>query len=244
MIPHVSGSATTQSNTSRSDSIRELYSSNPTTLLSPAPPYATIDENESFQLSSNYRSDHPLAAVRLSSTFTSSTSSNDRSSHRSHAVGIATTPTSYPTYHPPVRSHLIIDITPGGSISNEKPTRPRSDTFGGVPIPPTAMLPLSSSSRNTTTTTTPSSPSQSHYRTNSSSSLPLHLGGGTFAERKPVLYAGLRAGALFIVCLGVVLIALKIMLPTIEVEDKEFVKLPKSFEELKALNRVLQVRRA
>lgn len=88
----------------------------------------------------------------------------------------------------------------------------------------------------------------------STSSTILHLGGETstrfpksssylnnLEESKPVLYASLKAGLLFIVALGLVYGLLRVLLPPIEPKDWERIKIPKSFEDLKGLNEVLQV---
>ncbi|GAA6061747.1 hypothetical protein JCM10212_000480 [Sporobolomyces blumeae] len=69
----------------------------------------------------------------------------------------------------------------------------------------------------------------------------LHLGGAPLKERRPVLYAGLQAGALLLVSVLALYLVLKGLLPPIDDEHKDKVKLPKSFDDLKALNEVLQV---
>lgn len=56
-----------------------------------------------------------------------------------------------------------------------------------------------------------------------------------------MLHAGLKAGALFLASLLALYILLKTLLPPIDEEHRERVKLPKTFEELKGLNEVLQV---
>jgi hypothetical protein len=56
-----------------------------------------------------------------------------------------------------------------------------------------------------------------------------------------MLHAGLKAGALFMASLLALYILLKTLLPPIDEEHKDRVKLPKTFEELKGLNEVLQV---
>ncbi|ORY86652.1 snare associated Golgi protein-domain-containing protein [Leucosporidium creatinivorum] len=56
-----------------------------------------------------------------------------------------------------------------------------------------------------------------------------------------MLHAGLKAGALFLASLLALYILLKTLLPPIDDEHKDRVKLPKTFDELKGLNEVLQV---
>jgi len=60
-------------------------------------------------------------------------------------------------------------------------------------------------------------------------------------ERRPVLYAGLQAGGLLLLSVLLLYVLLKGLLPPIDDEHKDAVKLPKSFDDLKALNEVLQV---
>lgn len=55
-----------------------------------------------------------------------------------------------------------------------------------------------------------------------------------------MLHAGLKAGALFLASLLALYILLKTLLPPIDDEHRDRVKLPKTFEELKGLNEVLQ----
>lgn len=80
------------------------------------------------------------------------------------------------------------------------------------------------------------------------STQPIHLpddepeGPRSFALRRPRLYASLQALALFLVSLVALYILLRTLLPPIAKHDRASIKLPRSFEDLKELNRVLQVR--
>jgi hypothetical protein len=142
------------------------------------------------------------------------------------------------------------------------PSRPRSSTFGGVELPPAPSLvlerdndaepanELSNGSRLESGESGLPRPSLANRgRSTSVSSLAslrsldpsLHLGGAPLRERRPVLYAGLQAGALLLISLLALYLLLKGLLPPIDDEHKDKVKLPKSFDDLKALNEVLQV---
>ena len=83
----------------------------------------------------------------------------------------------------------------------------------------------------------------SRSRSSSLSSIPssLHLGGGDFRTRRPLLYTGIKAALLFVLCSLSLYLAVKAMLPPIEPEHKDAIKVPKSFEDLKRLNEVLQL---
>lgn len=138
--------------------------------------------------------------------------------------------------------------------------RPRSSTFGGVELPPApsanALLePVDRDADATTTTDTAGAgmtprPNLSRHRSTSLSSLSslrsldpsLHLGGAPLHERRPMLYAGLQAGALLLASVLGLWLVLKGLLPPIDPEHQDKVKLPKSFDDLKSLNEVLQVR--
>ncbi|GAA5877696.1 hypothetical protein JCM16303_000207 [Sporobolomyces ruberrimus] len=150
------------------------------------------------------------------------------------------------------------------TMNNVLPTRPRSSTFGGVELPPAPSLvlerdnedddepahELSNGSRLESGDHVLPRPSLANRgRSTSVSSLAslrsldpsLHLGGAPLRERRPVLYAGLQAGALLLISVLALYILLKSLLPPIDDEHKDKVKLPKSFDDLKALNEVLQV---
>ncbi|GAA6044102.1 hypothetical protein JCM8097_008438 [Rhodosporidiobolus ruineniae] len=134
--------------------------------------------------------------------------------------------------------------------------RPRSSTFGGIELPPSPHP--SSAAAAPKPTNAPQGndllprPALAHRgRSTSVSSLSslrsldpaLHLGGAPLRERRPVLYAGLQAGALLVVSVLGLYLLLKGLLPPIDEEHKKDVKLPKSFDDLKRLNEVLQVYR-
>ncbi|GAA6022652.1 hypothetical protein JCM8202_005035 [Rhodotorula sphaerocarpa] len=148
--------------------------------------------------------------------------------------------------------------------------RPRADTFGGVQLPPAAGLvnlePGQSPYRqggsaggdparrdsddDTDDAIKAESPLLAQRGRNSSvSSLSslrsldpsLHLGGAPLRERRPVLFAGLQAGALLLAAVLGLYLTLKLALPPIDPEHRDKVHLPKSFDDLKELNEVLQV---
>lgn len=169
--------------------------------------------------------------------------------------------------HPSRRNTpFVIDLdTPRTSSSTTlaPTTRPRASTFGGIELPPAPSLvverdpnhdepadELSNDSRLQSGESVLPRPSLANRgRSTSVSSLAslrsldpsLHLGGAPLKERRPVLYAGLQAGALLLVSLLALYLLLKGLLPPIDDEHKDKVKLPKSFDDLKALNEVLQV---
>ncbi|KAM0750510.1 hypothetical protein T439DRAFT_326473 [Meredithblackwellia eburnea MCA 4105] len=89
---------------------------------------------------------------------------------------------------------------------------------------------------------------------NSTTSIPssLHLGGTyipSFLPPKvrewlldhPIVFAGIKGGLLFALSIFALWLLLHTLLPELDEADKAHVKLPKSFDELKALNEVLQV---
>lgn len=156
-----------------------------------------------------------------------------------------------------VGPQFVIDLAPttgegaitGGAASGG---RPRATTFGGVELPPSPNPALQRTADDTSDEDKPTPRPGLNARTRSTSvssvsslrSLDpsLHLGGTTFAERRPLLYASLQAAAILVVsALGMYLV-LKVTLPPIDDGDREKVKLPKSFDDLKELNEVLQVR--
>ncbi|BGO94167.1 hypothetical protein NBRC10512_001319 [Rhodotorula toruloides] len=157
-----------------------------------------------------------------------------------------------------VGPQFVIDLAPttgegaitGGAASGG---RPRATTFGGVELPPSPNPALQRTADDTSDEDKPTPRPGLNARTRSTSvssvsslrSLDpsLHLGGTTFAERRPLLYASLQAAAILVVsALGMYLV-LKVTLPPIDDGDREKVKLPKSFDDLKELNEVLQVYR-
>ncbi|SCV70298.1 BQ2448_1692 [Microbotryum intermedium] len=138
----------------------------------------------------------------------------------------------------------------GSGSSSDAHSRPRSSTFGGVPLPPSPSIPIRPAPKKTVPSHAEAANKQvnrpllSRQRSDSSlRSIPssLHLGGASFAERRPMLHAGLKAGALFLCSLIALYVLLRTMLPPIDEEHKSAVKLPKSFDDLKALNVVLQI---
>ncbi|GAA5880258.1 hypothetical protein JCM3774_002470 [Rhodotorula dairenensis] len=158
---------------------------------------------------------------------------------------------------------FVIDLDPGIGTT----ARPRSATFGGVELPPSRepagpypndadddggdgddddgedkdrkdLLPLSSRPLLSQRGRTASVSSLSSLR---SLDPALHLGGAPLRERRPVLYAGLQAGAILVASVLGLYLALKLALPPIAPEDRDKVRLPKSFDDLKELNEVLQV---
>lgn len=136
--------------------------------------------------------------------------------------------------------------------------RPRATTFGGVELPPSPALVREQDDGGVAEDDDKDVPQSARARpsvaargrstsVSSVSSLrsldpSLHLGGSTFAERRPMLYASIQAAAILVVsALGMYLV-LKVTLPPIDEQDRDKVKLPKSFDDLKELNEVLQVR--
>lgn len=157
---------------------------------------------------------------------------------------------------------FVIDLPSSPSSPDGSPSlggRARSDTFGGVPLPPSHLsnnhaftLDESTASDElphpaTSSSSRPQRPGMGRARSSSLTSLSaldpaLHLGGAPLRERRPVLFAGLQAGGLLVVSLLGLWILLKTLLPPVDEEHKPMLKLPKSFEDLKQLNEVLQVR--
>ncbi|GAA5945274.1 hypothetical protein JCM3775_007418 [Rhodotorula graminis] len=161
---------------------------------------------------------------------------------------------------------FVIDLDAGTPTDEYAGTpalggRPRSSTFGGVELPPapSAAHTLLENDYATTSTSTDDTagagvsftprPDYSRRRSTSLSSLTslrsldpaLHLGGAPLRERRPMLYAGLQAGGLLVVSVLGLWLVLKGLLPPIDPEHQDKVKLPKSFDDLKSLNEVLQV---
>ncbi|GAA5965862.1 hypothetical protein JCM8115_003030 [Rhodotorula mucilaginosa] len=155
---------------------------------------------------------------------------------------------------------FVIELDAGG----DRPGRARSATFGGVELPPSAASGSlhavrghgygdeeeDDKDKDTDREETLARPLLSQRgRTASVSSLSslrsldpaLHLGGAPLKERRPVLYAGLQAGAILLASVVGLYVTLKIALPPIDPQDRDKVHLPKSFDDLKELNEVLQV---
>lgn len=156
---------------------------------------------------------------------------------------------------------FVIELDAGGDRNG----RARSATFGGVELPPSVANPGGSlqavrgrtydgeeddKDKDTDREETLARPLLSQRgRTASVSSLSslrsldpaLHLGGAPLRERRPVLYAGLQAGAILLASVVGLYVTLKLALPPIDPQDRDKVHLPKSFDDLKELNEVLQV---
>lgn len=197
--------------TARSESERELYRLNPHEMLSPVPDGEGVLVEEPHAV---YGSAHTLTTLRSGSNSTSSLASTGE-------------PDAVVRGNP----EFIIDISPPSEAG--RASRPRSDTFGGVPLPP-APSPVAPSR----------SPSAVPPRTRSSltsSPAALRVGGGSFAQRRPMLHACLKASVLFVVSLVGLYVLLRTLLPPIAEKDREVIKIPRSFDDLKALNAVLQV---
>jgi hypothetical protein len=64
---------------------------------------------------------------------------------------------------------------------------------------------------------------------------------GRLTAKRPLLISCLKALLLFLVSLAVLVVLLRTLLPPIDPEDAPNLKIPKSFDDLKNLNRVLQV---
>ncbi|GAA6026109.1 hypothetical protein JCM10207_006238 [Rhodosporidiobolus poonsookiae] len=157
---------------------------------------------------------------------------------------------------------FVIDLAPSPALEDDaSPSlggRPRASTFGGVELPPS---PSPSSQPPSKPAPAPAALQQGDLlprpalatrgRSTSVSSLnslrsldpDLHLGGASLRERRPVLFAGLQAGSILVVSVVGLYLLLKALLPPIDDEHKDAVKLPKSFDDLKRLNEVLQVYR-
>lgn len=222
----------------RSDSSREYYATNPQLLLSPSVPISNLPDTTTTSsgwsstntvVSESFQSAHSLATVRphRSSSSASSSSSQSSSSLRpSNPQFVINEPTDDPST--PTKLPLLV----------VGEARSRASTFGGVPLPPSPLAPL------LTPTAHLSDLPLNRSRSDSFSSLSssLQLGGGSFGERRPKLLAGIKGAALFGLSLLGLYVLLKGLLPPIDDKDREFVKLPKSFDDLKALNGVLQVR--
>lgn len=142
---------------------------------------------------------------------------------------------------------FIIDLEPPGRPA----TRDRSLTFGGMPLPPSPAPPSTfDNNRKDSSTAIRVQPRPSLARQDTDASLnSLRLGGGldgdsdpnSFSSRRPILTSALKALALFVLSLLLLYVTLHTLLPPIDDEHRDKVKLPKSFDDLKSLNEVLQV---
>ena len=61
------------------------------------------------------------------------------------------------------------------------------------------------------------------------------------AKYRPLLIPAAKALALFVFCFVALILLLDNLLPSIDPADRPAVKIPRNFEELKALNQVLQI---
>ena len=248
----------------RSDSEREYYSSNPTHLLSPSIPIASIasiaegNGAESIGPGAELlsRSEHSLQTIR-------------RNKSSSSVASLASDNDPAATYGRTPSDEFIIEIPQKGAGNDgrgefgrpeqegaaqpgsEEYHRNRSNSgvlsFGGVTLPPSTPTrkpsqPLLTrlASTNSVASSLNSPEATRHSVLPLSPASELHLG-GSFAERRPVVAASLKAFALFLLSLAVLSVLLHSMLPPIHKHDWEKLKLPKSFDDLKTLNEVLQV---
>lgn len=195
----------------------------------------------------------------VSSAYRSPVPSTDQPLHSDHVAGSSSSsspPPSTTTMMGPrsYASEHSLHTLRGPKYMIDLPTsRSRSDTFGGVELPSDAQLrrddDRSDSDGDDDDDDKRAGTPLTRQRTSSVSSLrsldpALHLGGAPLKERRPVLYAGLQAGALLLASILGLYLTLKLALPPIDPEHKDKVKLPKSFDDLKELNEVLQVRRS
>jgi len=248
------------SNTSRSSTPREHLTTNPPELITPFDP-RPVGLHEEYsgnwdgnkEVARSYRSEHSLRTIRPNHD------NEQDQEDEEEQPSIASQRRN---------NQYVIDLPSSNSASSQSNTssanhrnRPRSSTFGGVELPPAPSLVLennNTSSPSSTSSPLPNLTSDSilprpalanRGRSTSVSSLSslrslnpaLHLGGAPLRERRPVLYAGLQAGGLLLLSVLLLYVLLKGLLPPIDDEHKDAVKLPKSFDDLKALNEVLQV---
>ncbi|POY76189.1 hypothetical protein BMF94_0709 [Rhodotorula taiwanensis] len=192
----------------------------------------------------------------VSSAYRSPVPSTDQPLHSDHVAGSSSSsspPPSTTTMMGPrsyASEHSLHTLRGPKYMIDLPTTRSRSDTFGGVELPSDAQLrrddDRSDSDGDDDDDDKRAGTPLTRQRTSSVSSLrsldpALHLGGAPLKERRPVLYAGLQAGALLLASILGLYLTLKLALPPIDPEHKDKVKLPKSFDDLKELNEVLQV---
>ncbi|GAA5905757.1 TVP38/TMEM64 family protein [Sporobolomyces salmoneus] len=217
------------------------------------------DKGSNQQVARSYRSEHSMRTIRPGKDDLEDDDEEEGDKEETEDRGQKRRNTQFV---------IDLDTSGGGGGDSESSSsttlvgnRPRSSTFGGVELPPAPSLvlerddsepahELSNDSRLETGDSVLPRPSlASRGRSTSVSSLTslrsldpsLHLGGAPLKERRPVLYAGLQAGALLLISLLALYLLLKGLLPPIDDEHRDKVKLPKSFDDLKALNEVLQV---
>ncbi|GAA5883778.1 hypothetical protein JCM1840_004735 [Sporobolomyces johnsonii] len=258
MPPGRSRSSTVSSSTSRT-SAREHLATNPDTLVvagSPGTPAVNLVQafdwdhrNDSRHGPRSYKSEHSMRTLRAGMGHDDDDDDDEEEEERD-SQGQRRAQSGQQAQ--PRNAQFVIDLAPETGSAT---TRPRSSTFGGVPLPPApppnkdVILQIDNSPDTPSLLPRPTLASANRARSTSVSSVAslgsldpaLHLGGAPLRERRPVLYAGLQAGALLVVSVLALYVLLKGLLPPIDEEHRDKLKLPKSFEDLKALNEVLQV---
>ncbi|GAA5911193.1 hypothetical protein JCM5296_003988 [Sporobolomyces johnsonii] len=254
MAPGRSRSSTVSSSTSRT-SAREHLATNPDQLVaaaSPGTPAVTLAQafdwdhrNDSRGGPRSYKSEHSMRTLRAGMGHEDDDDDDGEGEERRDSEGQRRAQGGQPR-----NAQFVIDLAPESATAT---TRPRSSTFGGVPLPPApppnkpdVILQIDSSpdtpaDSRRASPHRPRSTSVSSVTSLGSLDPALHLGGAPLRERRPVLYAGLQAGALLVVSVLALYVLLKGLLPPIDDEHRDKLKLPKSFDDLKALNEVLQV---
>ena len=247
----------------RSNSEREYYSSNPASLLSPSIPIASIAEGTATARTAPgaevlSRSEHSLKTLRRNGSSSSLASASDdgaADSNRRTAGGDFVIEIPQAKVGKDERGEFgetrrIEEGGMSGGAVEDHSHRHRSNSgaasFGGVSLPPSQPQPRKPTLLTRLTSTTSIASSLNSPEATRQSVLPLspaselHLG-GSFAERRPVVAASLKAFALFLLSLAVLSALLHTMLPPIHRDDWQKLKLPKNIDDLKTLNSVLQI---
>lgn len=220
-------SSTTSSSTStslRTESSRSYYASNPSALLTPASESVAIaipssstgsggPSTSSFAASQSWQSAHSLDTIRPGRARTSSQGSSD-------SEGSGSTNTAGP---PPV----VISLSSPGSPAPAQPTY-HTASASSLPLPQTRQRSVSNASSVSL-----------HLQPDLPTFIPARI--RDWLLDHPIVTAGIKAALLFAVAVGSLYLLLHTLLPELDEADKGAVKMPKSFEELKALNEVLQV---
>ncbi|BGP02497.1 Golgi apparatus membrane protein TVP38 [Rhodotorula toruloides] len=237
--------------------------------LHPAPahhsPFAAHPSNNPFdshdeQVVKSYRSEHSLRTLRAPGGAESDEEGEGGERAGGDSEGSVRADRVQGLQGRRVGPQFVIDLAPtsgeGGAASVGG--RPRATTFGGVELPPSPNPALQRDDDHAADSTDEDKAVRrdrpalgTRGRSTSVSSVSslrsldpsLHLGGTSFSERRPLLYASLQAAAILLVSALGMYIVLKVTLPPIDEGDRDKVKLPKSFEDLKELNEVLQVYR-
>lgn len=241
---------------SRTDSSREFWSGNPQTLLAaegesppaiPIPGAATkIDPaNPSAAFASkSWASAHSLATIRPgarrdgggASAGSDYSDGDDSSSFDDSEPG-----TRSSTARPVTGPRFIFDLA---SPASPAPSATTYATAHSSPSVSSLVLPLPAANRR-----------RSASNASNASTVSLRLGGASEVPQwvpaplrdwlldHPIALAGIKAGLLFAMAVGSLAVLLHVLLPDLDEADKEHIKLPKSFADLKALNEVLQVSR-